>query len=113
MSQTYVVDQVKEQVQKCVEKGFEFLAQSAKESLYWHLEHDFKLTNELFAEKPVEFMAALRQIFGQGTVLVEKKIATEISRSFALSTDETDFARMIELAQKKVELWEEEKNWKS
>jgi ribulose bisphosphate carboxylase small subunit len=112
LSQTYVVEQVKEQIQKCVEKGFEFLDQSAKDSLYWHLENDFKISKELVAEKPAEFVAALYQIFGQGSMLLERRIASEIVRSFALSTGETDFARIVKLALKKVELWEEEKNWK-
>ncbi len=112
MSQTYPVEQVKEQIQKCIEKGFEFLDQSAKDSLYWHLENDFKVSKELVVEKPIEFVAALHQIFGQGSILFERKIVSEITRSFALSTEETDFARIVKLAQKKVELWEEEKNWK-
>ena len=113
MSQAYRVEQVKEQIQKCVEKGFKFLDQSAKDSLYWHLENDFKISKEIVAEKPVEFVTALHQIFGQGAILFERKITSEIARSFALSTEETDFARVVKLALKKVEIWEEERNWKN
>jgi hypothetical protein len=116
LSQTYLVEQhAKEKIQACVEKGFEFLAESAKVSVFWHLEHDFKITKDSVIEKPDEFASALRHIFGEGALLLEKKISSEICRSFAISlVDTPNFSRIVELAKKKAQSWEKDTtNWKN
>jgi hypothetical protein len=115
LSQTYLLEHAKEKIQSCVEKGFEFLDESAKVSVFWHLENDFQISKDLIIEKPEEFVRALHHIFGDGAVLLEKKIAKEICGSFAIYFDEVDldFSRIVKLAKKKAQSWEQEtRNWK-
>jgi bifunctional DNA-binding transcriptional regulator/antitoxin component of YhaV-PrlF toxin-antitoxin module len=114
LSQTYISQHAKEKIQNCVEKGFEFLDESAKISVFWHLENDFGITKDSIIEKPDEFVNALRGIFGDGSIILEKKISKEICNTFAISMQHAlKFSEVIEVAKKQARSWEEErKNWK-
>jgi hypothetical protein len=110
------VDYAKRKMQSCIEKGFEFLDESAKVSVFWHLQNDYQITKDSIVEQPHEFVAALRTIFREGAIILEKKIASEICRSFTISFDELDFdlSSVVELAKKTAQSWEQEtKNWKT
>jgi hypothetical protein len=115
LSQTYIVEHAREKLQACVEKGLEFLDESAKVSVLWHLENDFKITKDSIMEKPSDFVSALHQIFGEGALILEKRISGEICKDFAISSEGSQsFSDTVELAKKKVRSWEQEtKYWKN
>ena len=63
---------------EAVDAAFSSLGESAKQSIYFHLENKFKLSKDDIPCRLVDFDAGLEKIFGAGTrfleVLIMKKL---------------------------------------
>jgi hypothetical protein len=82
-----------------LESGFGFMGDSAKCSTLWHLERNFGVKPENFAEKPDELIDGLRRIFGAGTPMIERRLIIKVCSDFNIDyRGMTDLKKVIELA---------------
>lgn len=88
-----------EKLVESFEKGFSFMSESAKASTLWHLENECGIRLENVPERLDDFREALRQIFGTGSDLVEKKLTEQICSDYNLPIGRvTELSRAVEIA---------------
>jgi hypothetical protein len=81
-----------------LEKGFSFMSDSAKTSTLWHLQKDFGISPESFPDRLDDLSVALKQIFGTGSILVEKKLTEQICFDYNLPIDRvSNLKRAVEI----------------
>jgi len=63
---------------EAIDNAFSTLGDSAKQSIYFHLQDKFKIARNDIPKKPKEFEAGLEKIFGSGSkfleILIMKKL---------------------------------------
>ena len=72
-------------IEEAVDKTLDVLGKSAKQALYYHLEHTFGINRNEIAEKPEEFIDVLYKIFGPAAEMLEKSIVRELVTTGILS----------------------------
>jgi hypothetical protein len=88
-------------ISRALEKGLDFLGQSAKCSTLWYLKRDFGLTPDNFARRTDDLTHALEKMFGQGSYVIEKRLTDVICADFKISPFEgTSLKKALEIAKK-------------
>ena len=59
---------------KAIDEGFSWLGESEKQTIYFHLEKDYKISKQDIPRRIEDFTEALEDIFGLGAKLLEIKI---------------------------------------
>ena len=90
-----------DKVLECVERGLSSLGESTRQSIYWHIEHEYGLKHEQIPGRPKEFTKALKTLFGPGASSLERMIVREINSEFKITGSES-FEKAVALARKRV-----------
>jgi len=70
---------------ECLESGLGFMGESARRSTLWHLQKNFGIKSEDFADHPDKLMEGLRRIFGRGTPLIERRLIAKVCSDFKIN----------------------------
>ena len=94
--------QVGYDLKTCVDRAFNFLGESTKRSLFWHLENQSGLDEEELIGQPEELKRGLERIFGPCSKLLEEKISSQIRHEFKIRelSNRMDFAGLKKFANK-------------
>ena len=60
------------------------LGESARQALFWHMEHAFGVKREDIPKNPEKFQESLESLFGSGANILVRSIETEISSGFKI-----------------------------
>lgn len=88
-------------VVECVDRGLGALGEAARRLVYWFLDSKNHLKKDQIPDKPVEFVGALKSLFGQGAGLLEKRITKELEQTFNLILGGEGLADTLELIRAK------------
>ncbi len=78
------IDSERLKLLRSIEKGLDFLGESAKQSTLWYLRNDRGLGIEGMLTRPDDFVVALNRIFGLGTRFIEEKIVAQVASDFQI-----------------------------
>lgn len=78
-------EQINKELLSCVERSLDFMDESAKTSVFWHLKNEFGIDKDEIILRPDEFILALRKTFGPGSFVLEDRISKEICREFSIT----------------------------
>lgn len=92
------MEEFKNRILTCVDRGLDHLGETVKYVIYWHLEHKFGLRKDKIPDSPEEFIKGLEEIYGMGTIIIEKNIVREINKEFGIKAD--DFLEAVKKAKK-------------
>lgn len=67
-----------------IDQALNVIGDSAKKILYFHIDKQFSLKPEAFAEKPELFILATKQILGVGAKMVESLILNNLCKKLAI-----------------------------
>ena len=67
-----------------IEEGLDALGENVARVIMYHLEHNYSLKRNEIAQKADLFTKALRDIFGEGSLTIEKIIIETISREIGI-----------------------------
>ena len=62
-----------------IDLGLDHFGRTMKEVVYWNFESDFKLTKRDIVNHPEKFVQSIRDVFGSGSLLIEKTIIQEMT----------------------------------
>jgi hypothetical protein len=93
-------EDLKKQILRCVDAGMNPLGESARQSVYYHIEKVFKVRREEIPDKPKEFIDSLRKIFGPGAETIETAIVREMEATMNLNLEDEGFVKAVEQAKK-------------
>lgn len=79
------------------------LGESAKQSIYFHIEHNYKVTRDQIPQNLKQFQMALEKIFGVGSryleILIMRNLYAKIGRPFQINNDkQLEFIEYIDRA---------------
>jgi hypothetical protein len=79
------------------------MGESAKQSIYFHVEHHFKLAKDQIPQNLDQFQVALETIFGIGSrfleILIMRNLYGKISKPLLIEqTDQLEFVKYVEAA---------------
>jgi len=83
-----------------VDFAFDSLGSSCKQALYFHLETTFHVERTEIPEKVEEFNNALRLIFKDGAVFLERLILEKLCEGLGVNFDEKDVCSFVEAVSK-------------
>ena len=88
-----------------IDEALNSLGESVKQSIYFHIENNFKLTRDEIPENLVEFQEGLEKIFGSGSgfieVLIMKNLQTKIEGSLAMTKrQQLEFIEYVDATKK-------------
>jgi len=90
---------------EATDHGLLVLGESARKSIYFHLEKDFSLTKEKIPENTEAFAKGLASIFGAGALVIEKAILESLHSKLGLRYEEKTNSRFTESLRKAKENW--------
>ena len=67
-------------LEKCVDKSLDFLGDSGKKALFWHLEAEYGVTPEQICKDPSKLTNCLKKLFGPGEKSLEARLINEICK---------------------------------
>jgi hypothetical protein len=80
----------------CFDAGLESIGNAPRKMVYWYLLEKFRLPKENIPDNPEGFLAALRQLFGQGAGVLERMIVRELKQKFKITLGD-DLVEVISL----------------
>jgi hypothetical protein len=85
-----------------IDEALNSLGESVKQSIYFHIENNFKLTRDEIPENLVEFQGGLEKIFGAGAqyieILIMKNLHKKIGRPLKLENKQLEFIEYVDAA---------------
>ncbi len=85
-----------------IDKALNSLGESVKQSIYFHIENNFKLTRDEIPENLVEFQGGLEKIFGAGAqyieIMIMKNLHTKIGRPLKIENKQLEFVEYVDAA---------------
>jgi len=85
---------------KAVDYAFNSLGKSSRQALYFHLKNTFNIKKTEIPTKIMEFDKALKFIFKDGSIFLEKLILERLCKELRIKLDEDcsfDFAETIQI----------------
>ncbi len=79
-----------------IEEGLSSLGNSPREAIFYHLENSFQLKKEDIPMNLIEFREALEDIFGPGTVYIEKLITRRLCQNFGLDLKDSETNSLLD-----------------
>jgi len=73
---------------ECIDRGLLVLGETPKKAVYYHLEKKSHVKKDEIPEKLEDFILGIRQIFGSGASLIEKRIIEELSKELDVPIEE-------------------------
>ena len=90
----------------CIDKGLDVFGASVKTVVYWGFEHDYGMEKRDVVTKPELFCNHMRDIFGQGSEIVERRIGHELRKAFGLEdVDKYDLTLAIKMIRSEFSRW--------
>jgi len=90
------LDAGKETVIKMIEDGLDALGENVGRVILHHLEVRYSLKRNQISRKLDVFTRALRELFGEGSLTIERIIVETINRKTGISMDETETRTLSE-----------------
>jgi hypothetical protein len=85
-----------------IDDALNSLGESVKQSIYFHIENNFKLTRDEIPANLVEFQGGLEKIFGAGAqyieILIMKNLHTKIGRPLKIKNRQLEFIEYVDAA---------------
>jgi hypothetical protein len=85
-----------------IDEALNSLGESVKQSIYFHIENNFKLTRDAIPENLVEFQGGLEKIFGVGAqyieILIMKNLHKKIGRPLKMGNKQLEFIEYVDAA---------------
>jgi hypothetical protein len=78
-----------------IEEGLSSLGNSPREAIFYHLEASFQLKKEDIPMNLIEFKEALEEMFGPGTVYIERLITRRLCEKFGLNLEDSDTGGLL------------------
>ena len=89
-----------DRVLECIDRGLSSLGKSTRQSIYWHIEHQYGLKREYIPGRPKEFIKALKTLFGPGASPLERMIVREMNSAFKVVKKAESFEEAVAQARK-------------
>ena len=90
---------------EAVDNGLMILGESAKKSIYFHLDQDFSLQKEKIPENPEALENALESIFGVGALVIEISILKNLTSKLGLKFEERKSFSFTDSINKVRKMW--------
>lgn len=82
-----------------IDEALNSLGESVKKSIYFHIEHNFKVPRDRIPENLVEFQGGLEEIFGEGAqyieILIMKNLHSKIGQPLRLKNKQLAFEEYV------------------
>jgi hypothetical protein len=85
----------------CFDAGLESIGNAPRKMVYWYLLEKFRLPKEKIPGNPEGFLAALRQLFGQGAGVLERTIVRELKQRFKITLGD-DLVEVLSLVRQTI-----------
>lgn len=99
----YPISEAEEQVASCIDRGLERIGPNVKYLVYWHLQNIGRIKRAEIISNPEKFAAALRRLYRESDVAVERAIVQELNASFGMSYSPSEMVLAMNEARKKSE----------
>ena len=90
---------------EAVDNGLMILGESARKSIYFHLDQDFSLQKEKIPENPEALENALESIFGVGALVIEISILKNLTAKLGLKFEERKSFNFTDSVNKVRKMW--------
>ena len=90
---------------EAVDHGLLILGESARKSIYFHLDQDFSLQREKIPENPEALENALENIFGVGALVIEISIIKNLASKLGLKFEEKKSFNFVDSVNKLRKIW--------
>jgi hypothetical protein len=85
-----------------IDEALTSLGESVKQSIYFHIEHNFKVPRDRIPENVVEFQGGLEKIFGAGAqyieIIIMKNLHSKIGLPLKMKSKQLEFAEYVDAA---------------
>jgi hypothetical protein len=92
-----------EQILSCIDRGLDRVGPNVKYLVYWHLQKIGHIKRGELPANPENFVSALRGLYRESSIAVERAIVQEINAAFDLKYSATQLVSAINEARKKAE----------
>jgi hypothetical protein len=87
-----------------IDEALTSLGESVKQSIYFHIENQFKVARKEIPENLAEFQGGLEKIFGAGALFIEiqimKNLHTKIGLPLKMESEKFEFVEYVDVAKK-------------
>jgi len=90
---------------EAVDSGLLILGESARKSIYFHLDRDFSLQKQKIPENPEALENALESIFGVGALVIEISILKNLTAKLGLEFEERKSFNFTDSVNKVRKMW--------
>lgn len=98
-------DSFEEILIEAVDCGLLILVESARKSIYFHLDQDFSLHKQKIPETPEALKNALESIFGVGAFVIEISILKNLTAKLGLKFEEKKSFNFVDSVNKVRKMW--------
>ena len=85
-----------------IDEALNSLGESVKKSIYFHIEHNFKVPKDKISYNLVEFQGGLEKIFGEGAqyieILIMKNLHSKIGQPLRMKNKQLEFSEYVDAA---------------
>jgi hypothetical protein len=85
-----------------IDEALNSLGESVKQSIYYHIEHNFKVPRDNIPENVAEFQGGLEKIFGAGAqyieIMIMKNLHSKIGLPLKMESKQLEFAEYVDAA---------------
>ena len=85
-----------------IDEALNSLGESVKQSIYFHIEHNFKVPRDRIPENVVEFQGGLEKIFGAGAqyieIMIMKNLHSKLGLPLKMKSKQLEFAEYVDAA---------------
>ena len=85
-----------------IDEALNSLGESVKQSIYFHIEHNFKVPRDRIPENVVEFQGGLEKIFGAGAqyieIMIMKNLHSKLGLPLKMKSTQLEFAEYVDAA---------------
>ena len=82
-----------------IDEALNSLGESVKQSIYFHIEHNFKVPKDKISYNLVEFQGGLEKIFGAGAqyieILIMKNLHSKIGLPLKMKSKQLEFVEYV------------------
>jgi len=94
----FPISESEEQVLSSIDRGLDRVGPNVKYLVYWHLQNIGHVKRVDIVSNPEHFLAALRGLYRESSVAVERAIVQELNASFGLNCAPTQMIAAIKEA---------------
>ena len=98
-------DSFEEILIEAIDCGLLILGESARKSIYFHLDQDFSLQKQKIPENPEALENALESIFGVGALVIEISILKNLASKLGLKFEERKSFNFTDSVNKVRKMW--------